>query len=208
MDNILIIGDSNWHGSWTESTILAFKKYANVEFFSYLNNSPSLANQIRDRIIQNKFIGDLYKKYYSSKKRLASYLRNKEFNSIIILKGEILELEDIKLLKKHTKKLVTWWVDDIFVYPEYLKLLPFFNHVFIFDSFYIPVLEAKGAKEVSWLPCAFNKEIYFPGEIDKGYECDVAFVGSYFPPREKLFDKFTDTKINFKIWGPGWEKAA
>ena len=35
----------------------------------------------------------------------------------------------------------------------------------------------------------------------------MAFVASYFPPREELFLHLNDETLDISIWGPNWEKA-
>jgi spore maturation protein CgeB len=207
MIKVLIVGDSNWHGSWTESTISAFKAVADVDFFSYLDNAPTLRNIIRDKLIQFALLGKLYKKHAALKSRLERFLSNKTYDLILVLRGDTLEREEILLLREHTRSLCTWWVDNVFDFPNFLVSLDLFDVFYIFDSFYIEPLLTKGCKRVHYLPCASNTITYSPGPVDKDFECDIGFVGSYFPSREKLFENFTDSSLKIKIWGPSWQRS-
>ena len=173
-----------------------------------LRSIPSLS-QFKARRDANKMNVRLYKEVAQYKPDL-----------LLILKGETIYPEVIDRIKLYGKTIIaSWWVDDPFIWwqnPPRLQLnniktLPLLDHLFIFDSYYVPKLKRMGYKNVHYLPLACDPDIYKSlnlGEDEKKfYGSDVCFVGTCFPEREKLFLELLDLGINFKIWGACWNNS-
>lgn len=205
---VLIVGEKNWHGRWTEATLDAFKKISDADVFFYKEESRNILIRGRNYLRRkNKQFDRFYSKIFSNSSELISLVKKNKYDLVLILKGGDIEEETIANLKKYVPILTNWWVDDPFNRDANLDLYKYFNHFFIFDTHYIPELKKQGVENVHWLPCAFSPTSYFPGEINPNYATDLAFVASYFPPREELFLYLKNPKLDISIWGPGWEKA-
>ena len=135
--------------------------------------------------------------------RLASRLHP---DLILALHGESLSPELLGELRRNSQgPLVTWWMDEPFRYGAE-RLLPLYDTVFLFDRSYIPQIRALGAKDVRFLPCACDEEVYRPMDLPPGqrkrYGCDVALVGWFYPRRAELIRALSG--LDLKVWGKGW----
>jgi spore maturation protein CgeB len=205
---VLIIGEKNWHGRWTEATFGAFSKISQAEIYFYKEESRNLLirgkNYLRRK---NKQFDNLYSKLFGNSSEMISVVKKNKFDLVLILKGGDIKEEILAELKTHVPILANWWVDDPFNQDANVNLHKYYDYFFVFDSSYIQDLKNAGAKNAFWLPCAFSPTSYFPGEVNPKYLTDLAFVASYFPPREELFVHLTNEKLDISIWGPNWEKA-
>ena len=122
---VLIIGEKNWHGRWTEATLSAFEKVSEADIFFYKEESRNIL--IRGR----------------------NYLRKK--NKQLILKAGDLEEETLFNLKKYVPILANWWVDDPFNQDANQNLYKYYDFFFVFDTYYIAQLEKLGLKNSYWL---------------------------------------------------------
>jgi len=206
--NVLIVGEKNWHGRWVESTYEAFQKISNADIFFYKKESRNVflrgCNFLRRK---NKLLDKLYSRIFDYKSKLIQLLKNNKYDLVFVLKGGDIQEEALVEIKKYVPTLANWWVDDPFNKDANPNLYKHYDYFFVFDSYYIPKIQKLGVKNVYWLPCAFNPASYFPGEKNPKYITDLAFVASYFSPREELFLHLKNKQLDISIWGPGWDKA-
>ncbi len=209
---ILLVGMRNWQGAWTESTLFALKDMGHtVQVFYYQDMAPSpqnrtlnkmrrMASQINIRLPNGSGL---------MKKRLIKESHDFEPDLILVLKGEVFDQKTLETLKRKNTLLATWWVDDPFSFPEAVRAYPVYDAFFVFEQDYVAHLEQLGIPHVTHLPNAHAANIFYPlhlTERDQSlYQCDVAFVGSYYPPREEMFKQLRGK--NIAIWGPGWNRS-
>ncbi|MBW2341107.1 MAG: glycosyltransferase [Deltaproteobacteria bacterium] len=116
----------------------------------------------------------------------------------------------VKSLKDNGIVTVLWTIDAPLNFQPILDVASYYDHVFCQGTEAIELLNHAGIKGAIWLPVACDPNVHKPvglsPEEKRHYGNDVAFVGSYYPNREELFEKLTD--FNLGIWGPGWEKLS
>lgn len=127
---------------------------------------------------------------------------------ILVLWGNTLSPELLSSLKKETgARLATWWVDDPFRHRAE-RLISLYDFFFIFDRSYLASLEAAGAQNARFLPCACDESVYFPRRLTRReqaqYGSDVALVAWYYPDRARVVEALTGADL--KIWGRGWPR--
>lgn len=138
--------------------------------------------------------------------RLLRAARSLRPDLILVLWGNTLSPELLRSLKKESgARLATWWVDDPFRHQAE-KLIPLYDHFFIFDRSYIAPLQKQGAQNVRFLPCACDESVYFPRRLSRReqtrYASDVALVAWGYPDRARVVQALAG--VDLKIWGRGW----
>lgn len=140
---------------------------------------------------------------------------------LFIVKGECLLPSSVKMIKSKGIKIISYqWDDPFFMYPEqivwfdqyrrgnFLGSIDLFDHIFVYDKYYVEKLERMGAANASFLPLATDEEVYFPAVLDEAekreYGYDLCFVGGPFDNRVELFNDLKD--LNLGVFGDGWEK--
>lgn len=141
----------------------------------------------------------------------------------LVMKGETILPGTIKQLSDAGITTANWSMDNPF--GEYqawsgLKNISEYEHFFIFDSGYMPRLK-KLVKNVHWLPCCADTELFAEQIrwIERKPICDISFIGSHMPNREKVLEQVArinvnnfnynsdyDSNLNLKIWGYRWNK--
>jgi spore maturation protein CgeB len=86
--------------------------------------------------------------------------------------------------------------------------IPWYDFIFVFDTFYIEEIRRRGGKNVRYLPLATNPSRYkdfLVSDQDKvNYGYDVCFVGLPFPNRVEMFESLRD--YNLGVFGDHWTK--
>ncbi|MBF0486006.1 MAG: glycosyltransferase [Candidatus Omnitrophica bacterium] len=103
-----------------------------------------------------------------------------------------------------------WTTDAPFDVPGLQKEAAAYDHVICSGSEAVPIVaEVKGSSRVDWIPFAADPKIHCPAMLsseDKAkYGREVAFVGSYYPNRQKTLESISDFRLG--IWGPSWDRA-
>ncbi|MFN8414009.1 MAG: glycosyltransferase, partial [Anaerolineales bacterium] len=109
------------------------------------------------------------------------------------------------------RKIVSWWLDDPILYfhdyPQVRAQLEHLHTLFVFDRGRFKELNGFGARQVAYLPCAFDPTIYRPKQVSieemNRYQCDVGLVASYYPKRGELVKHMQG--LDVAIWGVGWK---
>jgi spore maturation protein CgeB len=88
-------------------------------------------------------------------------------------------------------QIALWEVNNRFFNGTYAEGLPYYNHVFVLDSYFIPLLQSFGVKNVSHLSACVDPEECCPHPLsdDDPYSCDISFLGSLYPNRMTFFRK-------------------
>lgn len=94
--------------------------------------------------------------------------------------------------------LAAWYLDNPFVFNErdpYWLVpsgLPAYDHSFVFDRGYFPQLQARGARKISFLPCACDPALYHPEPAELVRSSDLAssicFIGTFSPARGVMLE--------------------
>jgi spore maturation protein CgeB len=136
---------------------------------------------------------------------------------VLVLKGEMILANTLRTLKNmnNAPRLATWWVDNPLLYDEQVpwpifpSCVPIYDHVFMFDYAYFASLHELGAKQITFLPCACDPELYHPAPPQviarSGLQSSVCFIASFYPRRGDLLASMLNIP-GLALWGPGWEK--
>jgi len=90
------------------------------------------------------------------------------------------------------------------------KSIPLYDAYLIWGEFLFEALYAAGARQVFYLPFAFDPSSKHPLAVDTKektfFGSDVAFIGSWDEEREEILNQLVGYDV--KIWGNSWEKAS
>jgi spore maturation protein CgeB len=143
-------------------------------------------------------------------------VRNSSPDLVLVLKGETILPFTLRKIKQmpNSPVVAVWWVDNPLLYDErdqwriFSWCIPLYDHLFIFDYAYFEPLQKKGAKRITFLPCACNTSLYYPEQAEAISQSDlqssVCFIGAFYPNRGLLLEAMSDIP-NVGIWGPGWD---
>jgi spore maturation protein CgeB len=131
---------------------------------------------------------------------------------VLVTKGEGITagtIADIKQRLPDTKT-ANYCLDEPFgTQMAFNKVLtmPEYDHFFIFDSAYIKDIEASGCKQVHWLPCSSDPELYAERVAwdKREWLCDAGFIGSHNKHREDVLRPIAD--LDLKVWGYRWSSV-
>ncbi len=108
-------------------------------------------------------------------------------------------------------------LDTLFVnfFPDNPLLMIPFDHIEAYDVFFtkeryaMRSLQQVGLKNLHYLPMycvpAMHHPVTLTAEERERYAAPIAFVGSYYPYRERFVRELTDFPM--KLWGAGWQNA-
>jgi len=214
---LLIVGP-RWVGQWTEGVGRAAENLGHqVSLFYYLQGDSTslkdaaklrlplaLQKVLRTGINQVKRAQNVLMNH-----RLISVARAFEPDVIVILKGETIAWKSLATLRNLKVPLVSWWVDDPFRFPAWLRHFEMFDMVYAFDKECVAHLKERGLKHVRYLPCACDQSIFYPQSLNPAdyplLNCTVGFVAVYYPERAALLSQMKGMDLG--LWGSGWEVA-
>ncbi len=148
---------------------------------------------------------------------ISNYVLNKllikkinSFNPDMVLvdKGDTILPGTLKKINRKDKLIVNWCLDEPFgKFGRFNKVrnISEYDYFFMFDKYYSELLTKKGIN-APYLPVAGDPKIHreiIPVNKRK-YLCDVSFIGSHHPNREKILKEIAD--YNLKVWGYRWKK--
>lgn len=214
---MFIVGP-RWVGEWTEGVERAAVAlgYMTALFYYRSDTLGGLKGMAKKRLhpILQKVLRFAAKGLRSSQdvlmnRRLIVAVRAFQPDVILILKGETISWESLMTLRAQNIPLATWWVDDPFRFPMYLRHFELFDMVYMFDKECVANLEARGVKHVMYLPCACDQTTFYPQSLDPAdypdLNCTIGFVAMYHPVRAALLSYMKGLDIG--LWGGGWEAA-
>lgn len=105
--------------------------------------------------------------------------------------------------------LILWEVNNFIWLGHEMECIPYYDHIYITDSYMIPVVRRAGGRSVSFLaPCADPAE-HFPVEMSPEerakYGAEVTFIGAWSSERAALLGAVTHRDL--RIYGYRWEAA-
>jgi spore maturation protein CgeB len=141
-------------------------------------------------------------------RRLQAFSRQIRPDVLLVLGGELIEPETVRLSRAEGAAAILWTIDAPWNFEPILRAAPVYDHVFCQGTEAIELLRESGIGEARWLPMACDPECHHchgrTGEENRRQGHDVVFVGSHYPVREQLLAGLAGS--DFAFWGPGWEK--
>ena len=137
---------------------------------------------------------------------------------IFIIKGDFVFPATLKKIKELFSCPVAGYVWDEPFYTHnnnqddyrkanFKKGLPWYDHIFVFDTFYIDEIKRQGAKEVKYLPLATNPDRYSEITVTDQDRCvynyDVCFIGMPCENRVEIFENLREYKLG--VFGDQWD---
>lgn len=208
---ILIYGEGYSYALAPELKKSFEKLHCYVEIFdytSYLVTSKgyNLKNRILNRLMMP----------YISKRINQEFIRHVQSNTydcIFVITGWHLKPETIDIVKRYTKCIVNWSMEELFnkVFSSFINPESYQRYDCIFSprrhlfGFYY----SKGIKRLEYLPF-FYYDGHHPIIVSESereiWGSDIAFFGTWSKDREKAIN--TLKGLNVKIWGSHWYKAS
>lgn len=197
------------------------------EVVLYNNRMPSTKIERAAKIAGNKFpllrpLTNMILKTYLLREN-ALFLRQCSLycpDVVFVIKGEHLFPETLKKIRLTTKApiLSYIWDDPFYSYAgrysddfrknNFALSMDLYDHIFVYDTFYVEEIRKRGIKNVSYLPLATDAKECRPVTISEEekalYGFDVCFVGSPFPNRIQALDALSDFRVG--VFGDGWQK--
>ncbi|MFA4903604.1 MAG: glycosyltransferase [Desulfobaccales bacterium] len=214
----LFIVGPRWVGGWTEGLGRAADALGHkVALFFYLDgDSNYLKDEAKKRlppILQKGLRVGLNQvkraQIVLMNRRLIAAARAFQPDAIVILRGETISWESLVTLRTLRIPLVSWWVDDPFRFPSFLRHFELFDIVYAFDKECVANLKERGFKHVMYLPCACDQTTFYPQSLNPSdyplLNCTVGFVAVYYPERAVLLSQMKG--LDLGLWGSGWEAA-
>ena len=153
----LFIVGPRWVGEWTEGVGRAAENLGHqVALFYYLNDDSNHLKDMAKRHLPPTLqkalrVGvNLVKRAQSvlMNRRLIAAARAFQPDAMVILKGETISWESLVTLRTLKIPLVSWWVDDPFRFPMWLRHFELFDMVYAFDKECVANLKERGIKHV------------------------------------------------------------
>ena len=163
-----------------------------------------LPGRIRERI---SFLQDMELSILNN--GLAARARNFKPDICIVNGGQRVSRSSVDRIKGYGAAVVLWTTDPPRDLDQFRQVVPYYDFVFAGGTEMIELLNGSGIKNLRWLPFACDPDYHHPVKVcaddRKKYGNDIAFVGSYYPNRLKIFEDIADFDIG--IWGPGWQNV-
>ncbi|NQT66482.1 MAG: glycosyltransferase [Actinobacteria bacterium] len=205
MRKVIVIGP-NWYGNSVENCQEGFNKNNIKSYiikyrpFHYFEGGFPLYNFIKYLFYK------LYSIYFNIKFILVSIFIKPDL--IFVFKGEVILKYSILLLKKIKIKIVVWWQDNPLKYNNLLDQYRIYDEFFIFDMSYSEELIKHNVKNVTWLPCAFNKSLLtVPDKSNKIKDFDIIFAGLASDERISFFENIAKLGFKIKLMGNSFKKS-
>lgn len=135
---------------------------------------------------------------------------------VLVYKGAFIQPQTLTFIKEQGCKVVNFYPDvSLFSHGKLLpKTMGLYDLVFTTKTFGVKDMnDAFGLEKSIFIPHGFDPEIHHLTEgfqnLKKQYACDVSFIGTWSPKKEKLlsFLKNENPNLNLRIWGSQWGKA-
>lgn len=185
-------------------------KRTGVEVIFFRDNQvlscPLFLSAFLWRLIRRvKFLKDIAIKMLS--KRLVRLCQKEKPQILLTTKGITISKEALLRMKELGVKTVNWHLENIYFgdyYKWFKKIAPHYDLFIKMDSSKIAGIDT------GYLPVAVNPNHYQiePNEQERQkYACDICFVGSHYPDRERLLSSLT--RFDLKIFGnAAWQKSS
>jgi spore maturation protein CgeB len=191
----------------------AFSKIKDIEAeIIYLNEKEGFYLRLNQKIQREYYrIIDKSRPANFNSDKLLEVIKRKNPDVIITAKLDILSESFLSKLKSACKILLNINPDHPYVIHKnnidvLLNTLKYYDAVFTFGKGIIPVYYQLGAKEVYWLPFAYDPEIHFVNKTS-GYIYDCSYFGSWAKIQELYISMLIDENYKVGVFGPRWYKS-
>jgi spore maturation protein CgeB len=164
---------------------------------------PSFVTRVRDRLIFPVVGAKI-------NLDLRAILKGEHYDLVLIVRGDHVHPDTIRLAQNGGTKVATWSSDDIFNPLNNTKCIleafPLYDRIFSPRGQLRDEYLAKGARSFEMINWYYRPGLLFerPAFTDHQYDYDVGFIGSWSPRRERLLNALEG--LNLHIWGWGWDK--
>ena len=209
---ILILGPSCNYNLEYFAKINLERLGCEVKFCGYATSLGRLASPVRLSITRSNLIGEIAQKTLLQEYNKEIERVSKEFRPevILVIKGEAFNPAVMNRVRDNVDaKIVLWYTDDPRYYDTIIKrTLSCFDYVFTVSPRAVDTYRKAGAKNVQCLPVAcdpdFHKRIDLNDDDRRRYDCDIVFVGTYYPRRAKLVKALRSSGLKVGVYGPYW----
>ena len=153
-------------------------------------------------------------------KEYVSLTRKIRPDMLFIIKGETVFPETLKTIREEMKIPLVAYIWDCPFYSyagryaddyrrtNFAKSMALYDHIFVYDPYYVEEIKKCGITNVNYLPLATDTSKYkkidpTPCEADE-YGYDVCFVGRPFANRVEVLDSLGEFKLG--VFGEGWAR--
>lgn len=209
---ILCVGPL-WRGSDAGGIFKAFVRQGALieivdEYYHIPLNAYSLNTKIVAKGFRKLFLKDFNQEILRSSVKF-------EPDLVLVYKGAFVYPETLVFLKNKNIPLYNFYPDVSFhTHGKYLiKTLGLYDKIFTTKTFGVKDLNKQlNYNNAVFIPHGYDPEIHRPIEeknIPKNYFCDLSFIGTYSPKKEKVLSQIVQNNPSIKvlIWGEQWEKA-
>ena len=161
------------------------------------------------RILQPALVREYNELLIEEARRLQPHL-------FFVFKGRWVTPRALKAIREMGVVTINFYPDVSFMaHGKYLPLaLPRYDWIFQTKTFGVADLKRLlKVENTSFLPHSFDPEVHRPMTLDSHdqsvYECDVSFVGTWSPKKQRLLEHVAQSlpQVKLRIWGEQWEKA-
>ena len=210
MKKVLVEG-SLWMGMWTEMTIDAMSQLGYSVDVVYSNKKP-FHRKIWRFLSCNCLKNDI-EKYYNEK--VLSCISKEKYQYYISVSGKLNSeyVEKIKYIDSKIK--IIYWIGDRFdghiknKFDNLYKSVDSIDAISFAEPRIFQDLTEKGFKKIFLVPFGvsdiYHNNMHITKADRKKFSCDVSFVGTHTPEREK-FIRYLNERLDrpVQVWGRSW----
>jgi len=208
---IFVAGEANAH-SYEMFCAEEFRR-AGCEVLHWSNRAKTPLSPLRRLPGELRRLGD---EVYNVERSLSFVRAMKQFQPDLLFmpKAENIHSCAVKMALAETKaRLAIWYPDNPFwanqTTMNVIRNLRVCDIYYSWGKFLMETLRSAGCRRVEYLPFAFYPD-FFPADVEiteedrKRFSCDICFVGTWDPDREK--DLMPLAEFDLGIWGPLWKE--
>jgi spore maturation protein CgeB len=203
-----------WRGSNANSLFKAISRLGHsieiIDEFYYISLNP---NTFFEKVVF-KLIRPIQINAFNKKILNQTYLFKPQV--VFIYKGAFIQLSTMEKLRALGVIICNFYPDvSIYTHGKYLpKTVPLYDIIFTTKSFSITIFKELTKKNnVHFIPHGFDPDIHrkqkIIGSENSIFQCEVSFVGTWSPKKEKYLVALVTQipNLDIKIWGAQWESA-
>lgn len=177
------------------------------------------------RVAGNKFsflkpVSNMIMKYYLDRENeeVINLINKEKPDFLFIVRGDSIFPETLQTLHGKLPLIAYIWDDPFCSYVKNNNLsdnyrifnfergMSLYDHVFVYDTYYVESLKQRGLVNVEYLPLAADpkryKKIQLTEEEKISRNFDICFVGVPYPNRVEILDSLNKFKLG--VFGDGW----
>lgn len=202
----ILVAEPTWNPTDSLTRPLAFLGHE-VRQFDYRNIKDILLKRLP--ILSSPYLVALFRSIWPGlDKALVRTVEEFRPDILLVMKGESIAARTIRYIRRHFGTVCALWFPDDPQFHPFMSALYYRAYDWYFSSSFMTVerIKRSGFKRVSYIPFAAAEELFDPPEITdedrRRYDCDVNFVGTFYP--ERLPAVMALRRLHIKIWGKWW----